>query len=130
MSVWGGYGSSHSVCLPKQAQSLNPPHFNNSLGILSSPPPAGLSVHAEVYTHTQLGAKPNAFHKKGLHHKDHFYFSMPLINSACCPVGSNFKIAFTSLKGSPLFTFWAPKSLQMVTAAMKLKDAYSLDGKL
>ena len=26
--------------------------------------------------------------------------------------------------------FWAPKSLQMVTAAMKLKDAYSLDGKL
>ena len=23
--------------------------------------------------------------------------------------------------------FWAPKSLQMVTAAMKLKDAYSLD---
>ena len=26
--------------------------------------------------------------------------------------------------------FWAPKSLQMVTAAMKLKDAYSLEGKL
>ena len=26
--------------------------------------------------------------------------------------------------------FWAPKSLQMVTAAMKLKDAYSLAGKL
>ena len=25
---------------------------------------------------------------------------------------------------------WAPKSLQMVTAAMKLKDAYSLKGKL
>ena len=24
------------------------------------------------------------------------------------------------------FIFWAPKSLQMVTAAMKLKDAYSL----
>ena len=23
--------------------------------------------------------------------------------------------------------FWAPKSLQMVTAAMKLKDAYSLE---
>ena len=30
---------------------------------------------------------------------------------------------------SDLF-FWAPKSLQMVTAAMKLKDAYSLEGKL
>ena len=29
------------------------------------------------------------------------------------------------------FTFWAPKSLQMVTAAMKLKDACSLEeGKL
>ena len=26
--------------------------------------------------------------------------------------------------------FWAPKSLQMVTAAMKLKAAYSLEGKL
>ena len=25
---------------------------------------------------------------------------------------------------------WASKSLQMVTAAMKLKDAYSLEGKL
>ena len=25
---------------------------------------------------------------------------------------------------------WAPKSLQMVTAAMKLKDVYSLEGKL
>ena len=33
-----------------------------------------------------------------------------------------------------LFIFWwwgaAPKSLQMVTAAMKLKDACSLEGKL
>ena len=28
------------------------------------------------------------------------------------------------------FTLGAPKSLQMVTAAMKLKDAYSLEGKL
>ena len=26
--------------------------------------------------------------------------------------------------------FWAPKSLQMAIAAMKLKDAYSLEGKL
>ena len=25
------------------------------------------------------------------------------------------------------FIFWAPKSLQMVTAAMKLKDSYSLE---
>ena len=29
------------------------------------------------------------------------------------------------------FLFWGPpKSLQMVTAAMKLKDAYSLEGRL
>ena len=28
------------------------------------------------------------------------------------------------------FIFWAPKSLQMVIAAMKLRDAYSLEGKL
>ena len=28
------------------------------------------------------------------------------------------------------FICWAPKSLQMVIAAMKLKDAYSLEGKL
>ena len=28
------------------------------------------------------------------------------------------------------FIFWAPKSLQMLIAAMKLKDIYSLKGKL
>ena len=28
------------------------------------------------------------------------------------------------------FIFWGPKSLQMVIAAMRLKDAYSLEGKL
>ena len=28
------------------------------------------------------------------------------------------------------FMFWAPKSLQMVIAAMELKDVYSLEGKL
>ena len=28
------------------------------------------------------------------------------------------------------FIFWAPKSLQMVIPPMKLKDAYSLEGKL
>ena len=31
---------------------------------------------------------------------------------------------------SDFFFFLAPKSLQMVTTAMKLKDAYSLKGKL
>ena len=33
-------------------------------------------------------------------------------------------------KQSQTLLFGAPKSLQMVTAAIKLKDAYSLDGKL
>ena len=28
------------------------------------------------------------------------------------------------------FIFWAPKSLQMVIAGMKLKDTYSLEGKV
>ena len=28
------------------------------------------------------------------------------------------------------FIFWAPRSLQMVIAAVKLKDAYPLEGKL
>ena len=32
-------------------------------------------------------------------------------------------------QGQTLF-FWTPKSLQMVTEVMKLKDAYSLEGKL
>ena len=31
---------------------------------------------------------------------------------------------------SRLYFLWAPNSLQMVIAAMKLKDAYSLEGKL
>ena len=28
------------------------------------------------------------------------------------------------------FMFWAPKSRQLIIEAMKLKDAYSLEGKL
>ena len=31
---------------------------------------------------------------------------------------------------SQFIFFWAPKSLQMVIAVMKLKDTYSLEGKL
>ena len=34
------------------------------------------------------------------------------------------------IDGETVLFFWAPKSLQMVTAAMKLKDAYSLKAKL
>ena len=34
-----------------------------------------------------------------------------------------------TVEQSQTLFFWAPKSLQMVTAAMKLKDAYSLEEK-
>ena len=59
--------------------------------------------------------------------------------------GLKLNIQKTKIMASGLFTSWqmekqwkqwqtlfwgAPKSLQMVTAAMKLKDAYSLEGKL
>ena len=58
-------------------------------------------------------------------------------------VGLNLKIQKTKIMASCPITSWeidgetvadlyfgAPKSLQMVTAAMKLKDAYSLERKL
>ena len=48
---------------------------------------------------------------------------------ACGPIASWQTGRETVEKWLTLF-FWAPKSLQMVTAAMKLKDAYSLEGKL
>ena len=35
-----------------------------------------------------------------------------------------------TVENSERLFFWAPKSLQMVTAAMKLKDSYSLEEKL
>ena len=44
-------------------------------------------------------------------------------------VGLKLNIQKTKIMASGLF-FWAPKSLQMVIAAMKLKDAYFLEGKL
>ena len=58
-------------------------------------------------------------------------------------VGLKLNIQKTKIKASSPITSWeidmetvsdfiflAPKSLQMVTAAMKLKDAYFLEGKL
>ena len=43
---------------------------------------------------------------------------------------TSWKIEGKQWKQCQTLFFWAPKSLQMVTAAMKLKDAYSLEGKL
>ena len=43
---------------------------------------------------------------------------------------TSWQIDGETVKTVPDFIFGAPKSLQMVTAAMKLKDTYSLEGKL
>ena len=48
---------------------------------------------------------------------------------ASCPITS-WQIDGKQWKQWLTLFLWAPKSLQMVTAAMKLKDAYSLEGKL
>ena len=43
---------------------------------------------------------------------------------------TSWQIDVETMKTVRDFIFWATKSLQMVTAAMKLKDPYSLEGKL
>ena len=43
---------------------------------------------------------------------------------------TSWEIDGETVKTVSAFILGAPKSLQMVTAAMKLKDAYSLEGKL
>ena len=48
---------------------------------------------------------------------------------ASSPITS-WQIDWKQWKQCQTLFFWAPKSLQMVIAAMKLKDAYSLEGKL
>ena len=48
---------------------------------------------------------------------------------APCPITS-WEIDGETVETVSDFIFWAPKSLQMVSAAMKLKDAYSLEEKL
>ena len=47
---------------------------------------------------------------------------------ASSPITSQ-EIVGENVKTVSDFIFWAPKSLQMLTAVMKLKDAYSLEGK-
>ena len=48
---------------------------------------------------------------------------------ASCPITS-WQIDGEAMETETDFIFWAPKSLQMVTAAMKLKDTWSLVEKL
>ena len=44
-------------------------------------------------------------------------------------LSTSWQIGVETMERNRLF-FWAPKSLQMVIAAMKFKDAYSLEEKL
>ena len=53
-------------------------------------------------------------------HKDHGIQSHHSMGNRWGNSGNSVRLLF----------FWAPKSLQMVTAAMKLKDDYSLEEKL
>ena len=48
---------------------------------------------------------------------------------ASCPITS-WEIEGETVEAVSHYLFGAPKSLQMVIAAMKLKDGYSLEGKL
>ena len=48
---------------------------------------------------------------------------------ACGPITS-WQIDGETVETVSDYFWWAPKSLQVVTAAMKLKDAYSLEEKL
>ena len=48
---------------------------------------------------------------------------------ASCPITS-WQIEWGKMKQHQTLFSWAPKSLQMVTVAMKLKDACSLEAKL
>ena len=48
---------------------------------------------------------------------------------ASCPITS-WQIDGDTVETVSDSIFWAPKSLQMLTAAMKLKDLYSLEEKL
>ena len=48
---------------------------------------------------------------------------------ASCPIAS-WEIDEETVETVSDFIFWPPKSLQMVIAAMKLKDVYSLEKKL
>ena len=57
------------------------------------------------------------------------FFDDPMYVGNLISGSSTFSFFFFFFPNFILF-FRAPKSLQIVTAAMKLKDAYSLEGKL
>ena len=54
------------------------------------------------------------------------------LNTLKTKIMASVPIISQQIDGETVLTlfFWAPKSLHMVTVAMKVKDAYSLEGKL
>ena len=67
-------------------------------------------------------------------HLDYFH-ALAIVNSAAVSIGVHVSLQIIIFSGHMprnglLDHMVAPKSLQMMTAAMKLKDAYSVEGKL
>ena len=80
---------------------------------------------------SSLASKPIQQTKLGdiyLVHNTHIYFHFLKISLEFVMWSHHFMA--NRWGNSVTFFFLAPKSLQMVTAAMKLKDAYSLEEKL
>ena len=61
-----------------------------------------------------------------------FFFKVKELNIQKTKIMASGPITSRQIDGETVadLLFWAPKSLQMVIAAMKLKDAYSLEGEL
>ena len=57
-------------------------------------------------------------------------FNIQTTNIMASGPTTSWKIDGETMETVSDFIFWAPKSLQMVIAAMKLRDAHSLEGKL
>ena len=62
--------------------------------------------------------------------KDGLKLSVQKIKIMASSPITSWEIDGETVESVKTLVFWAPKSLQMVIAAMKLKDAYSLEGKL
>ena len=76
--------------------------------------PIGFYISVSLYLYLSIFLIPSSFFLSSLF--------LPLL----------FRLSLKGNSGNSvgLYFFGAPKSLQMVTAAMKLKDAYSVEGKL
>ena len=59
-----------------------------------------------------------------------YYWSTPVLHTTTLILVQDRQTSDWFWKECQTLFFWAPKSLQMVTAAMKLKDTFSWEGKL